>query len=163
MVANNATSPQLYENKWTEQDFCYTFPLNEHLTLTFEALKAFVNVCLAVSQKFFVALSNAVWDLVFVLMYEGRTCVVFRMRVDWLRHTEGQSYFCTLSKVTASDGRKPVHTHTHTRQCQHNSSQITVYLTHCLTSLLAYCVHTTTASAILHTQHRTWEYSDLWA
>lgn len=72
VAANNATSPQLYENKWTEQDFCYKFPLNEHLTLTFEALKAFVNVCLAVNQKFFVALSNAVWDLMFVLMYEGR-------------------------------------------------------------------------------------------
>ncbi len=117
-------------------------PLNEHLTLTFEALKAFVNVCLAANQKFFVALSNAVRDLVFVLMYEGRTCVVFQMRVDWLRRAEGQSYFCTFSKVTASDGRKPVHTHTHTRQGQHNSSQITVYLTHCLISLLVYCVCT---------------------
>lgn len=33
-------------------------------------------------EEFFVALSNAVRDLVFVLMYEGRTCVVFQMRVD---------------------------------------------------------------------------------
>lgn len=88
--------------------------------------------------RVFVALSNIVRGSMFVLIYEGRTCLVFQMRVDWLRRIVKVSpYFCTFSEVTDGDGRKPVHTiahntsHTALHTCLTNVNSLPVWPLYC--------------------------------